>query len=309
MFRRKARKEEKAVSIEKPPEPVAKPEPVEVIPVPVVPSGPLIIVDASNTAYGNGMGSSKPSLRFLNIVIEELKRSGIKTIFVADATLRHKITEQEDFESLLNHETVIQVPARTSADDYIWLMAKLYHKDGRRVSIVTNDLFPIHKGQNDKITGIERMTFMFADDRVIFQPPLEELLKPDGSKQGTRTEKKGQQPRAKKQAETVTPKAPVQPKKTDLQANPLPSVIPEELLITLRNFVKGRNQQLGKKINFAVVSNHLHAKYDGNFCKHFGYRRPKDLATLLEVQGYVSLSHVGPTLYIEATEKLTSENK
>ncbi|EQD51072.1 hypothetical protein B1A_13216, partial [mine drainage metagenome] len=236
-------------------------------------------------------------------------RSGIKTIFVADATLRHKIMEQENYEILLNQEKVLQVPRGTSADDYIWKMAKRYHKDGTHVSIVTNDWFPIDKGQDEKITGIDRMTFMFIDDMIIFQPSLEELLKPMIPKLSVSTEKKWAKPKTTNTVEAIVPKKPVQHGKPNLSVKIQSTVVPDELLMTLKDFVSDPNRHLRKKINFSLVSSYLHSKYGGNFCKHFGYTKPKDLASLLETQGYVVLSHEGKTLYVELTEKLTSAIK
>ena len=188
-------------------------------------------------------------------------------------------------------------------------MAKLFKQEGNRVFILTNDLFPNTNSDREKVSGIERMTFMFIDDKVVMQPSLESIKRLALVMQPREHEQAPQPVAEKKPAlrESVQRK-----QKAPLSERHEPSgqesnaAIPDSLVECIRDFVKVRDKSLDSKINFAVISGHLHTSFGGNFCTKFGYKKPKQLALLLESNGYAQLSHKGPTLYIEPTQKLIS---
>lgn len=269
------------------------------------PTQVVILVDANNVAYGNSQGSKGAMLGNVIKALDTLNATGSRVLAIADATLRHNIDDKDSFEKMMSNGQVMQVPAASSADDYIWEIAQHHLKKGNKVYVVTNDRFPITKATTAETKNIRRISFMFVDNDIFFQPNLNDLVKPTNhNEQIPSTQQKPAEPSVnnvpseRKPKEAETAKKPKQIKKE--------MEIPPELLSSLVTYIGSRNPQVkvGDPINFASVSNFLHKKYGGNFCTTFGFRRPKDFASLLERDGFAKLSHQGTTLYIEPTEKL-----
>jgi hypothetical protein len=117
------------------------------------------------------------------------------------------------------------------------------------------------------------------DHEVLFNPPLESLIQQsiaDPSKEVT-----------------------VEPAKTDIDQNLLASVL---------NFIEQMEPpvEMGGRIPFSGLANYLHNQFEGDFCKRFGYIKPKELAIALEKNGLVKIS-AKPPLYLELTEKMVIE--
>ncbi len=269
------------------------------------PAQVVILVDANNVAYGNSQGSKGAMLGNVIKALDILNGTGSRILAIADATLRHNIDDKDSFEKMMSNGQVMQVPAASSADDYIWEIAQHHLKKGNKVYIVTNDRFPITKATTAESKNIRRISFMFVDSDIFFQPNLNDLVKSTNhNDQMPPTQQKTAEPPVKnalserKPKDTETAKKPRQIKKD--------AEIPPELLSSLVSYIGSRNPpvKVGDRINFASISNFLHKKYGGDFCAPFGFRKPKDLANLLERDGFAKLSHQGTTLYIEPTEKL-----
>ena len=262
----------------------------------------VILVDANNVAYGNSQGSKGAMLGNVIKALDTLNGTGSRILAIADATLRHNIDNKDSFEKMMSDGQVMQVPAASSADDYIWEIAQHHLKKGNKVYVVTNDRFPITKATTAESKNIRRISFMFVDSDIFFQPNLNDLVKPtnhnDQTQQKTAEPPVKNVPSERKPKDSEAAKKPRQVKK-DME-------IPPELLSSLVTYIGSRNPpvKIGDPINFASVSNFLHKKYGGDFCATFGFRRPKDFANLLERDGFAKLSHQGTTLYIEPTEKL-----
>ncbi|MEM2870476.1 MAG: hypothetical protein QW379_08700 [Thermoplasmata archaeon] len=239
---------------------------------------PIVLVDASNVAYGGGLLKG-PRMHLLARVLEELRKHPFRVGVVADASLRHVIDEPERLEEMIQSGLVTQAPAGREADDFLIQLALKRQEQGETVYILTNDLFPVKsaKGVVPRITFVH---FSFHDiDELVFSPPLETIQthsKEDGGAEAA-----------------------------------LAQGLPEagrDLLEAFFSFVASLEPAVneGSRIPFSRVAGYLHNQFDGDFCRRFGLRRPKELARSLETEGYVKLHGTTP-LYLEATRKLVEE--
>ena len=140
----------------------------------------LLIVDASNVAFGNAGAMRTPILANLTEVLAMLTEADLEIKAIADASLRHKIDRREDYEQIIQLGRVIQAPAGRSADQFIAQLARKRKAEGQNAYILTNDLFR-------QCPDLEqfRVTFlMIAEREIIFDPPLETLL--STTREGTR---------------------------------------------------------------------------------------------------------------------------
>jgi hypothetical protein len=254
---------------------------------------PTILIDGSNVSYGGGY-LRVPSLKVLQFVMNSLSAKGFRIITFVDAALKHAIDDFIGLETLIREGEFIQTPAGTSADDFLLQLALRMHGMNKEVYILTNDQFPIKRGG-----GIIRRIAMvivplIEGDEILFIPPLESLLK-----QGAIAEETLPEIISEKDEIEVIP--PVEIKRRDIDRN---------LLDSLLNFVAQMNPpaQEGSKLAFASTANYLHNLYDGDFCSKFGYSKPKDFATHLEEQGFVTLNQDGATMDMILSEKLVEES-
>jgi hypothetical protein len=282
---------------------------------------PVVVVDVANVAYGRQGRGESAKLTNVNAVLGELGRMPIKVVAVADAALRHKIDHQDEYEKMIDDGQVEQAPAGTDADEFIWSLAERYRSKGRATYILTNDRFPIEKSKKAGMAHPDRITFMFVEGELIFQPPLSDLSGP-GREPPIESSEIRQHPTASVEPVIEEEETDIRPVRdstaTDsaggLEASseggpPAREKPPQELLDQLRAFFSSR-ANLGAtslRVNFATVAHFLHSTHGGNFTTQFGYHRPKDLALALESGGYAVLSHHTTTLYIEPTTKLLGE--
>ena len=134
---------------------------------------PLVLVDGSNVAFN---GTRRASLANLEAVLAALETWPLRVTTLVDATLPHRIDRPRDLESLFHAGRVQQVPAGTSADDFLWQMARAGVAEGRVVLLLTNDRFPDTRSAEEGVLGIHRVTFLVTNGRPFFQPPLESLV-------------------------------------------------------------------------------------------------------------------------------------
>ena len=282
---------------------------------------PVVVVDVANVAYGRQGRGESAKLANVNAVLGELRRMPIKVVAVADAALRHKIDPQDEYEKMIDQAQVEQAPAGTDADEFIWSLAERYRSKGRATYILTNDRFPIEKSKKAGMAHPDRITFMFVEGELIFQPPLSDLAGPGGEplpgpaevepsptiqvelSGGPSDNEQLRESKAALKESTHLPTSALEIGK------PTPGGVPPALLNQLRDFFSSRAKMgtASSRVNYATVAHYLHSVYGGNFTTQFGYRRPKDLALALESGGYAVLSHHTTTLYIEPTTKLLGE--
>lgn len=101
-----------------------------------------IVVDGANVAYIEKSQSGNPKVSNLTAVYQALKERGFEPIIIVDAALQYDIDDRQQFESLIENQTVRQAPAGTDADYFILETAEKYH-----ARIVTNDQYKDY--QND----------------------------------------------------------------------------------------------------------------------------------------------------------------
>ncbi len=252
----------------------------------IVPTA-VVIVDGSNACYSSG-AKGTPSLRRLLAIRGELRKHNIDAVTIVDASLRHLIDDVEGFAGLLNAGELIQVPAGRRADDFIMQLALRRQSKGDNVYVLTNDLFPLKEGRG----VVPRLTFLVVPwgegEEPIFSPPLETIAETEPSLDEAQTPL----------THPVIPPGSIE--------EPVPQTeISEDLLNAFLKFLISLDppRQKGDTVPFTQVAGYLHNMFEGDFCKRFGYRKPKEFALALEAQGYVKLETRGLPLYLILNEK------
>lgn len=129
---------------------------------------PLLIVDASNVAFGNSGGGKKPCLAPLQDILREIPKGAYELKMIADASLRHRIDRREEYENLVRSGEVLQTPAGRSADQFMAQLARKRKAEGQKVQVLTNDLLREYPDLEPV-----RVTFLFVGDgEVVFDPPF-----------------------------------------------------------------------------------------------------------------------------------------
>ena len=129
-----------------------------------------VVIDGSNVAHNSVKSSEKPSIGNLILMVKYLKKVGFSDILIiADASLRHKLSDLHRLEELSKIAKYEIAPAATSADKFIISYVKSKH-----CLVISNDAFKEHKVV-DTWTAMNidyyRLTFMITDGEV-FMPDL-----------------------------------------------------------------------------------------------------------------------------------------
>jgi len=98
-----------------------------------------IIIDGSNVAnYGVNVGAKENAkIKNIELVMDGLKGQGLVDIkVICDASLRWVIDDPKLFEEMIDNNQVIQVPAKTDADNWFFKYAKEF-----KAKVVSNDTF------------------------------------------------------------------------------------------------------------------------------------------------------------------------
>jgi len=109
-------------------------------------SASTVIIDASNVSWGDGSkeAGDKPRLSNLVLVMKNLADRGFEDIVaVADASLRHQIDNQSEYERMKKRGKIKEAPARTDADYFIIEIVKK-----KNALVITNDAFEDWKKQD-----------------------------------------------------------------------------------------------------------------------------------------------------------------
>ena len=132
---------------------------------------PLLVVDASNVAFGSSGSVRKPCLATLMEVLSKIPSAGYEVRVLADASLRHRIDKREEYEELVRAGKILQTPAGRPADQFIAHLTKKRMLEGQKVLVLTNDMLREHSDLEAL-----RVTFLLVDKgEVIFDPPLENM--------------------------------------------------------------------------------------------------------------------------------------
>ncbi|WP_264519899.1 NYN domain-containing protein [Flavobacterium sp. N1994] len=135
-----------------------------------------VVIDASNVAHNSqGNKDSKPTIQNIITMVKFLKTKGFTDIVViADASLRHKVTDKEKLEELEKEATYFVAPAETSADTFLLSMVKSKH-----CLLISNDTFREYKVKDSWLAAnidYFRLTFIITPEGVIM-PELEKQKK------------------------------------------------------------------------------------------------------------------------------------
>lgn len=137
----------------------------------------LVIVDASNVAFGLDEGGRRARFRLLAHVMVQFPRASYEVKAVADASLRHRIDDKSSFEEYVREGFILQAPAGRSADSFIMQLAQSRRSRGQSVVLLSNDLF-----RQFPDFHAERIAFMAVGEReVIFDPPVKNSADHDTS--------------------------------------------------------------------------------------------------------------------------------
>lgn len=295
----------------------------------------LILVDVSNVAHGKTSGASPPTVANLRRVLDRLREYPVSILAIADASLRYKIDLPRVLEALFASGELEQVPAGTGADDFLWQLWKSAKARGTRSYILTNDRFPNTRIAKDSAEVSPRIAFLLVGNEVVFQPPLEDILKP-----GTHSKSDSRPPAPVSDPLRPSPRSPhernMRPTRPsdgppahepatrsssdadrrvplpvgardETSSPPLETGIDTELVTAAIEAIAAKtNSPEGdvRRVNFAAVSHALHQRFDGDFVTRFRLRRAKELADALSKSGLVVLSHTNSTLYVEPTPTL-----
>jgi hypothetical protein len=131
-----------------------------------------VLIDGSNVAHNSsGNNKSNPKLSNLITMVKFLKKKGfIDIVIVADASLRHKVIDKENFEKLEQEATYFVAPAETTADTFLLSMVKSKHS-----LLVSNDTFREYKMIDPWLAAnidYFKLTFLITDEGVVM-PELE----------------------------------------------------------------------------------------------------------------------------------------
>lgn len=131
-----------------------------------------VLIDGSNVAH-NSSGNNKSNAKLSNLItmVKFLKKKGfIDVVIVADASLRHKVIDKENFEKLEQEATYFVAPAETTADTFLLSMVKSKHS-----LLVSNDTFRQYKMIDPWLAAnidYFKLTFLITNDGVVM-PELE----------------------------------------------------------------------------------------------------------------------------------------
>lgn len=133
---------------------------------------PLLIVDASNVAFGLEGGVWRAKFKLLAHVMAHIPPAGFEMKVIADASLRHRVDDKKRFEECVRAGLVLQAPAGRSADQFIRQLAESRMAKGQPVLVLSNDLF-----RQLPDFHVRRVAFLaIGEEEVLFDPPLKEAL-------------------------------------------------------------------------------------------------------------------------------------
>lgn len=133
-----------------------------------------IIIDASNVARFSMGETHTARLKFIKIMADDLKSKGFTEIIaIADASLKHIVTDGKILEQLKKEINFCETPSHTSADEFIIENAR-----NEKCLIVSNDNFNDWKIKDKWIANnidSVRIPFIFTDNKVTM-PGLNKMI-------------------------------------------------------------------------------------------------------------------------------------
>jgi len=131
----------------------------------------IILVDGSNVAFFNptqkGLGRFDNLLAFSSFLRDLNKKYSIQYEILVDASLKHKIDNEQGLESALNKGKIIQCPSRTEADYFI---LEYFKRHEENVIIISNDNFSQYN-----VSNLRQCRFAFILNEIILNPSIEKF--------------------------------------------------------------------------------------------------------------------------------------
>lgn len=126
-----------------------------------------VVIDGSNVAHNsNGQSNTKPYYSNIITLVGFLKQKGFTDITViTDASLRHRIADQNQLNNLKEAATYLEAPKETPADIFIIRYVKQSH-----CLLVSNDTFREWKVEDPWVAeniDFYRLTFLIKGEEVI----------------------------------------------------------------------------------------------------------------------------------------------
>jgi hypothetical protein len=134
----------------------------------------IAIIDGLNVAYSRNDNHA----RFEDIIRTEklLSQHFDEVEIFIDASGLHKIDNKKALEDLINKGKIVLCPARTMADDIIWIRGLSLANRNYIVWIVTNDMFPMtrHYDKEGRIRNLT-VTIMRSGDIYLLEREIKYL--------------------------------------------------------------------------------------------------------------------------------------
>jgi hypothetical protein len=129
-----------------------------------------VVIDGANIAHGSSH-KGKATVENMMIIVNELKKKGFSEIvIIADASLRHRLTDKDKLPALEKMCEYMVAPADNPADVFLISYVKLH-----RCLVITNDMFRDWKIRDPWVAeniDYYKMSFMI-DGKVALLPDLE----------------------------------------------------------------------------------------------------------------------------------------
>jgi hypothetical protein len=122
------------------------------------------LVDGLNIAFSRN--GRKPRLGDLLSTVKILERRYKIVDVVMDASVRHMIDDRDMLEELVSEGRIVLCPAGVEADELIWQRALSVGSKGKKVTVVTNDMFPIRRGERERRSLSNLAVSIFPDGEI-----------------------------------------------------------------------------------------------------------------------------------------------
>ncbi len=120
----------------------------------------VVVVDGSNVAYAEPTQKGQPKVSNLIAIRRALQRKGLSPVIIVDASLRHKVDDPEQLQTLIGDLIVRQAPAGTDADYFI-----LETADREKAQIISNDEYASYRKRYPWINQ-RRVPLMIVNGQV-----------------------------------------------------------------------------------------------------------------------------------------------
>jgi len=124
-----------------------------------------LLVDLANILFEDSNNNGKLKVENIRVVYNTLLEANYVPFLIIDASLRHLMNDEKEYEELIKEKIIYQAPAGRKADLFYLKIAKAF-----KSKFLTNDLCKEYYEEYGKEWIIEnRKTFMFIDGKLILE--------------------------------------------------------------------------------------------------------------------------------------------